>query len=1287
MPGSNIFRKNMKKVISLKLAVTMILSLFLFTLSTSDSSLVASAAPLPSDIIQISKISDIDTSNFLFVSEAEGRRNPMYPYVNTPHNDGRMWTDKTVNATQAFIYDTTGSVVDVIRPDAATPQEFLVTLSALSQTINSEDIIVEPTDTVFIIDVSGSMVNNNVPGSSPAQTRIQLTIRALNAAIKDLREAHPQNRIAVVVYGGRVVSSQNHARVQTILELDDYSDAPDNIFTVSGSNVTVAASVTPTPGNRTFTVEGGTPTQLGIRRAAEILITEPNKTATVYDSSDAPHEVIRRPNIVLMTDGEPTYAWTDYRLEGYKDYEGTTFTYDVGNGSSADMGLSALTVMTASYVKQLVRDAYYEDDTTRGIGFYTIGLGVNSNYANATLSPYGVSSSGVPNAQLVTQGTRVMLDVLNEFSRTTTPVTFPAINKGASTTNPPRTDRSVTNTAGLVKTCNYDTMAFTAMNIQDLLDAFDQITQQIVTQGNYTTNVTGDSEFDGYLAFSDVIGEYMQFESFKGLWYNDTRYSPVNVATFDPERTRFVNNFAEFQDETAVGPFLTSVNTMIDNDRLNGNLAEGKVVYYADASRRFMGAYNSPTPGALPLPRPTTLPDGTPSTAVAKVEMYIVTGTGTNSLTGVSTPLMDIVFQVVTALEPGLFETTVSTGGATLAPDLQRGDQIVRWYIPAALIPLRSVEMVDGSLIIAEAAPIRTVYSVSPNVTAIHGGLTAQYAAVNKAPGDNTYFFYTNRWRGLNGTVTAGDLGNMTISYFEPSEDNNYYYGLLRSREGRIKEPNATGPTGTAPFSWEASHFSKPVSGGGTSRVEVQRLGNNGRITLRADMELYIEKGFNFDAATAGLSVDDLSRITFIIIGRTNFMDPTTEIFRQAVTFDPNDSNFWTQTTPGPNPVYTSVAIPIPPIRAEYRVLEIGGFAANHVLTPPVPGAPQILPLITGDPFTFRMDNAYEEYLTTEELHLYKVFHGIFPDEIPADFELRVYGPESSFDGTDYAFDKTYVLSDLVTPLGASIMITETGLLPGVYFVTETNFSDPQYDFSVEVDGNEMPLPTFSFEISDDIESESITIIIDNIYDKIIYYHELTLNKIVQGLTGTDVAGSPLAPVGLIFKLERIDPEGYLQTIRYEDMTNGSYTFTDLLPGTYVITEFGGSGGDEFTGPRASASITIDGRPAGLVPYRPGDPPVTVPNSYVFSIFDGSNTEISFRYTNVYRPVPPEPPPLPPPPPETPVPPGPSPQTGVEPGSYFLAVIAISLGVVCIIGAELYRRTVSRKRTQKNGKE
>jgi len=1305
--------KTFVKSVCFFLVLTLFLSLFVFDTGDFIDVPVAEALSTGTDGISMEgKVSDLDTSNFLFVNEADaGAKPPNYQFLNRSANDGRIWTDKSVNADVAYIYDTLGGVVGVegVRREST---DFLVTYSALSQTVNTKNIIVEPSDTVFVIDVSGSMASNNVPGDG--RSRIAVVVEALNNAIAMLMDANQNNRIAVVIYGGQSVSGQNYARAQPVLALGRYNAATP-IFSMSGTttvNVRSGSNTagTPSPQRSSFTVEGGTPTQLGMRRGAQVLLGVTQGlgggSGTWFDTglqdpTQAPGNniiVTRQPNIILMTDGEPTYAWTDYRLDGLASIDGTDFTYNVGNGSAGDMGLTALTVMTASYIKKLVQDRYYPlsgpgsmpDNSTKNVGFYTIGLGVNSAIANGMLDPYGNSASGVPNAQLVVQGTTNMLTVIDGFAPGTANVTFPALQKGSSTNRP---DVTVSNTGGVI-TCNYDTLSFSAMDKAGLDDAFNQITQQIVNQGNYSTNVGSQNpQFSGYLTFSDVIGEYMEFKEFRGLWYNNTKNPAAAIADLNTVdfRTAFVNQMMSsqyagvttgsptFVDADAAAIIANSI-TATSNPAANPYIAPGAISYYTNSNRIYTKPVFNAT-GEFQLP--------TPGTDMARVDMYVVQAPAKDTVNGTTdTNLNRIIFQVVTIQENGSFASTGETGSTpsaldALAPTLIAGDQIVRWYVPAALIPMRSVEPITDSagnpirddfnnilVQVAESVPLRTIYVVTPNLDKIAHGLTATYSSVNPGTLPNSYYFYTNRWRGTNGVTSRADLANMSLTFFTPNTNNIYYTPPIETRNDIIKQPNPVGPTGTAPFAWGNASF--PAAG---TSYQIQRLGNNGRIMLQSQLRFNLTKTFTFPDPS--VTIDNLSAISFLIAA----IDANLNVIgTTSIVFNKNTWNYNTSTGE------YSIPIDLPPA-SSYTIREIGGIPPLGYARDPssvvVPG-----PFHAGDTKNVTMSNVYSTSTThVNEMRIIKSFHGLIgsgsDSQLPTALEITLTGPEGS--NIEWIFKDDDIFGATNSMINGGYWLPNStypdALVPGWYAIKETSQNVPGFVSS---------FTPVNFELKDtDLTSTGISLVIDNFYEKPV--NKINLEKYISPnpliVNQYDDFGNLVQltkePLDLAFKIEgvslAVEPsspgetsqipgepgypgtEGYLKTIFWAELVNGKYptTLTDLTPGDYTITEVGGNV-PGYTGP--AITVTMNGNP--------------ISNGGRFTIPADRDISLSFIFTDTYVLIPP---PTPPPPtPEEP-PPEKAPQTGV---SYNLAlpIVLLSLSAILFGGAEYGRRRYMKRK-------
>ena len=108
----------------------------------------------------------------------------------TTQNVGRIWTDKTVMATEGN-----------------EESDFLTTLSAMSSTSNSTVTVTTPLDIVMVLDASGSMDDHMGGGDSPK--RIDALKSAANSFIdtiakqnEDIEGANRQHRVAIVKFAG-----------------------------------------------------------------------------------------------------------------------------------------------------------------------------------------------------------------------------------------------------------------------------------------------------------------------------------------------------------------------------------------------------------------------------------------------------------------------------------------------------------------------------------------------------------------------------------------------------------------------------------------------------------------------------------------------------------------------------------------------------------------------------------------------------------------------------------------------------------------------------------------------------------------------------------------------------------------------------------------------------------------------------------------------------------------------------------------------------------------------------
>ena len=937
-----------------------------------------------------------------------------------PIDDGRIWTDKTV---------TLGSELD----------EFDITLSALGQSFNIETDVPVPSDTVIIIDVSASMRTNNVGTGPSARSRIAVLVDALNVSIRTLLDAHPENRIAVIAYGGTTTGSgvnvRQLSRIQHVLELGR-PDVAGNIFTMQGTNqVRVNAGVSasllhPDTANRLISVDGATPTQRGIYAGARILLNNSDTTIMVDGV-----EITRSPNIILMTDGEPTLGWTDFKFAN--SVSDTNDGFDIGFITASHESLALLTVLTAAHRKQLVENHY-------GVpaGFYTIGFGENSMLVLSSMDPAGTHPQHGTNAAginlIVPPGGNNQLsmqNLLNNFLQYGE-ITFQTAGKQPNQ----NTRRMVTVEnavgAGAVTSWDYADLSFSAMNVAELERAFKAITEAItLVDTNYPTRLNGvGANFAGHIVFTDVLGEYMEFRGINEMRFGGQTYYASSLGTYDltdtnsPARADFIRVMMNQHIAAASGNPISYAQAaaLLDSNIAAGNVSLGRVVYFANAQGEFISsAYDSNGNRVA-----------APSTAASLTAQYMFRGEAFDPVSGELTDLMYSAFYVVTALADGYFECAFKDG-ENLQRFLRAGEQLVRWYIPASLIPLRDVT--PSGTVTANPPPFQVAYTIGLNMERIR--------AAESVP-----TLHTNRWSDEEGFT------NVSQAFFRPHPENPFY--SASSAASREKDVNVTE---TAPYVWSRSDF----AGANGTPVWAYRLGNNGQIDAplepepNNDASLEIIKTFSGLEEVSDIDVRDfVSNISFLIRG-VNADDE--EIFRQVVQlseFDVVNGGFRFKLTDLPYGIYT--------------IYERGGYAERFKLTRPEPTSVE---LANDEPISVTFENVYTPIYYPPALRLVKVFHGLTDSEIPSNFEIVISGPEEFG-------ERVFTLADI------AVGIYFESLYSGEYTIIERNSEVDGFEMTVEVvaDFENVtvtlePELLISFEVAEGAYDLELKIVIENIYE------------------------------------------------------------------------------------------------------------------------------------------------------------------------------------------------------------
>jgi len=533
-----------------------------------------------------------------------------------------------------------------------------------------------------------------------------------------------------------------------------------------------------------------------------------------------------------------------------------------GDGSYGETGVSLLTVLTAAHRKRLVRQHYYDsnpdhdstvlnyDGGSAPVGFYTVSLNdvPAPMLISAAMFPFdpgniiadGYADNADPSLNIGNLGGDYLdkvpspapMDSMGELLRdlVAAPVTisFYAQYRVAYGTYNWR-NVTVNNPQNLtLEELAFADMFFPADDLNTLRDAFTSITTDIQTQSykGVTGAVPGQEAFDGYLVFSDVLGEYMEFIGISGFEFDGTSFSrdgfsQAIINNTDGAKEVYEDilyhhiNYGNMPGDPGYSStqYISKMRVveLIESNIIAGYLmSNNSIKYYAYGNRDFAGGYFNADGTVAALP----------SGAVAVVDIFPMFGNLSSPVyENGTTNLMYITFHVITALENNtVFEEIFSTddAGNLLNRKLNKGDQLTRWYIPAALIPQRTININDGSLS-GNTLPARIQYKVGLNEKLFESGISPAYISANSA--DDYVYFYTNH-----------HPANMTLAFYQPHEFNPYYQpGRPGFDERGVSKSN--NPTGTASH---VSVFRHAYNSGG-ERTDIQWLGNNGRLTIHTD--------------------------------------------------------------------------------------------------------------------------------------------------------------------------------------------------------------------------------------------------------------------------------------------------------------------------------------------------------------------------------------------------------------------------------------------------------------------
>ena len=365
-----------------------------------------------------------------------------------------------------------------------------------------------------------------------------------------------------------------------------------------------------------------------------------------------------------------------------------------------------------------------------------------------------------------------MEELLNDFVAGENTIEFPVFDRRSTVKNL----RTVTNYDHYIKDWAYNDGYFTADDEESLHKAFQNIARDIVSMGSSypTASDRARPNTSGYLVISDPIGKYMRLKEKKGIWVNGEMHKGnvfaseivAEAETGGPTMTAYLDVLTSrlnVDREKAREIILTSIagRAMYYKDDKD---FKSSLRWYADSDTEFVGLYYDEE-GCVQSP-------GSKATCI--IDMYPTDFTVTDRIAGAETNTFYMYLSVATALTDGMFGLK---GSEALDIPLQVGQQLVHWYVPASLIPLRTVSekndggSVTGLDISRDTYPIRAIYTVTLDEDLPLSSISEDYKKHNQTPDGKGYYFYSNDWR-----YHGEESYDTTLAIFEPDPNNPFYY-------------------------------------------------------------------------------------------------------------------------------------------------------------------------------------------------------------------------------------------------------------------------------------------------------------------------------------------------------------------------------------------------------------------------------------------------------------------------------------------------------------------------------
>ncbi len=701
------------------------------------------------------------------------------PYDLTTEHAGGVWTDKSVIAKG----DIAAALPGIEGLDVA-DDNFLVALSALAANSVITGQTTLPTDTIFVLDVSGSMTT----------TDINAMVEAANDAIHTLLTVNSNNRVGVIAYSnsatavlplGRytpVTKTQTDRWGNVIGTTINYIESGSSRLRParvgSGSQITYVQNGNGDNMNGNgASLGGGTFIQGGLWLGLEWF-----QAATDTDN--------RMPVMVLMSDGAPTWTTNDYNNVDPDDPE-----YGGGYTSSESDGNAFLTQLTAAYVKEKMAEEYTVNGVAATPWFYTVGLGVSEGWGNSASIAEAVLDTGLSRNTIENYWT-----------------TFHGLaddrNKTMTVTGTGSGNTSVTYSSELTaQSQEYVDKYFPAEDASELSSAFQAILNEISLQGGYyVTRLDGaGTHAGGYVTFVDEIGTGMEVKDIKGILIGDHLFTGERLVS-----ALLNSEFGTADEPTLLGDNMVWAlkqrlgieETAVVHDLIRQAYNAGQISYnattgeysnyicwFSDAQGDYLGFWDYTDP-YYPIPE---------GAAYANASFGML-GATTDSQTAHASDMMYVAVMVSKQV------TEVNGEPAIEA----KTPELVTFRVPAALLPTVTYQIdveaeddeeitvdTEATITYMRADPIRLLYEVG-----VHSQLTPEnihefvregYQAKDE---DGNYYLYTNAWYWEPADGSEADFNepptkeneigkdvlydpsrnHITYAHFEPGEQNEHYY-------------------------------------------------------------------------------------------------------------------------------------------------------------------------------------------------------------------------------------------------------------------------------------------------------------------------------------------------------------------------------------------------------------------------------------------------------------------------------------------------------------------------------